>query len=147
MSDFQLTNEKTEKNMTEQAKESRGYLFTAILIIAIVLIAWCLLPPHFIRYSGHSWCDSARRDAGNIMASLSCYFSEPENLSCKSIENLLNDETCGFTLDNKDAELKQIGELNDAWWIITVTDNTGRCEKGRYFRTYMGTNGNNGEWH
>ncbi len=133
--------------MTDHAEKDSGFLFAFIAIVAVMIVAYYFVLPNFIGYSEPHYC-SAQKDASNILASLSCYFSEPENLSCASIESLVNDPTCGFYLNNgiENAKLEQIGASNDAWWIVTVTDNNSRCERGRYYRAYMGTNLADG-WH
>ncbi len=93
----------------------------AFIVICAGILVFLIKPSFFYSSYPISYCSCTEADAGNILASLSCYFSEPDNKSCYSLESLINDDICGFLIDNK-ADLKQVGSMESAYWIVTVTD-------------------------
>lgn len=113
-----------------------GLLFAIVLIFCGVITFYEFVLPLFFRRHETHYC-RADYEAQNVLASLHCYFSEPSNKSCTSIERLLNDPDCGFE-PNHHIDLTQIGTGSDAYWIITVTEANERCKKGKYFRAYCG---------
>lgn len=115
-------------------------LIELMIVIAIIGILAAIAIPNFIAYRDKSYCASAEQDAKSILSALSCYFSEPTNYDCTSLTTLENDTTCTVTLtgDNSGA-LSQAGSGSDAVWTIVVTEATGRCPRGDYFETFMGT--------
>ena len=129
-------------------RNKKGFtLIELMIVIAIIGILAAIAIPNFIAYRDKSYCASVEQDAGNILAALSCYFSEPNNMQCESVDSLLDDETCGFSLNNglANASLEQHGTGNDAWWEVLVSDNSSRCPRESVYANYMGTN-DQGDW-
>ena len=129
-------------------RDKKGFtLIELMIVIAIIGILAAIAIPNFIAYRDKSYCSATEADAGNILSALSCYFSEPDNRQCESLGSLLNDETCGFTVNNtmSNASLSQNATGNAAWWEVNVTDATVRCPRETYFTVYMGTE-NKGGW-
>ena len=133
-------------------RNKKGFtLIELMIVIAIIGILAAIAIPNFIAYRDKSYCASVEQDAGNILAALSCYFSEPDNLQCSSVTSLLQDETCGFSLNNAvsetvlNASLTQTGTGNDAWWTVLVSDLSSRCPRESVYSNYMGTN-DQGDW-
>ena len=127
-------------------KDQKGFtLIELMIVIAIIGILAAIAIPNFIAYRDKSYCASVEQDAGNVLAALSCYFSEPDNLHANELTSLINDPTCGFSLNNAvgselNVELAQTGTGNQAWWQVDVTDASSRCPRVGIYTTYMGTN-------
>ena len=128
-------------------KDAKGFtLIELMIVIAIIGILAAIAIPNFIAYRDKAFCSSVEQDAGNILAALSCYFSEPDNLTCLVLASLTGDPTCGFDLNNDSAFLMQTGTGNAAWWWVSVTDASSRCPRGSTYNTYMGSDGATGDW-
>ncbi len=128
-------------------KDQKGFtLIELMIVIAIIGILAAIAIPNFIAYRDKSYCASVEQDATNVLAALSCYFSEPENLQSRNLSSLINDPTCGFSLNNElaNASLLQTGVGNDAWWRVMISDNSSRCPRVSVYTTYMGTNSQGG---
>ena len=132
-------------NKLRNRNAKKGFtLIELMIVIAIIGILAAIAIPNFIAYRDKAFCSAIEQDASNILAALSCYFSEPTNIQCYSINSLINDSTCGFELNAKvgatlNAMLTQTGVSDGAWWKIQVTDSSTRCPRGNYYTTYMGT--------
>ena len=132
-------------------RNKKGFtLIELMIVIAIIGILAAIAIPNFIAYRDKSYCASVEQDAGNILAALSCYFSEPNNLQCSTTTSLIQDETCGFSLNNAtatelNASLTQTGTGNDAWWQVLISDLSSRCPRESVYSNYMGTN-EQGDW-
>ncbi len=119
--------------------DKKGFtLIELMIVIAIIGILAAIAIPNFIAYRDKSYCASVEQDASNILAALSCYFSEPDNQTCSSLASLTGDATCGFQLNNEAATLVQAGTNNNANWTVSVTDESTRCPRGTFYQTYMG---------
>lgn len=133
-------------------QDKKGFtLIELMIVIAIIGILAAIAIPNFIAYRDKSYCASVEQDAQNVLAALSCYFSEPDNLQCEELSSLINDPTCGFEVNNVDtdgttplATMSQIATGNEAWWEVQVSDESTRCPRGQYYTTYMGTNESGG---
>ena len=128
-------------------RNKKGFtLIELMIVIAIIGILAAIAIPNFIAYRDKSYCASVEQDCGNILASLSCYFSEPENLQCTRLTSLITDATCGFSLNNAidnvnlNAAMTQYNTGNMAWWKVSVTDLSTRCPREMVYSNYMGTN-------
>ena len=132
-------------------RNKKGFtLIELMIVIAIIGILAAIAIPNFIAYRDKSYCAAVEQDAGSILAALSCYFSEPNNLQCQTITNLIDDATCGFSLNNAsatslNASLTQTGTGNQAMWTIAVTDLSSRCPRSSIYQNYMGAD-EQGDW-
>ena len=134
--------------MLKKLQNKKGFtLIELMIVIAIIGILAAIAIPNFIAYRDKSYCASVEQDAGNILAALACYFSEPENTQCTNLSSLINDSTCGFIVNNgpDNADLTQTGTGNQAWWEVQVSDLSSRCPREGYYTTYMGTD-QQGDW-
>ncbi len=134
--------------MLKKLQNKKGFtLIELMIVIAIIGILAAIAIPNFIAYRDKSYCASVEQDCGNVLAALSCYFSEPENRFANRLTSLLQDSTCGFIVNNSsaNAQLTQTGSGNQAWWEINVTDLSSRCPRGSYYTSYMGTD-KMGDW-
>ena len=130
-------------NKLRNRDSKKGFtLIELMIVIAIIGILAAIAIPNFIAYRDKAFCSAIEQDASNILAALSCYFSEPTNVQCTQIASLLNDTTCGFEVNagTANAWMQQTGSSDTAFWTIRVTDHTTRCPRGNYYTTFMGTN-------
>lgn len=122
-----------------KSKTVKALVLSGVAVFAAVFFSLEKTKAEISYVSYKSGCASVEYDAQNILAALSCYFSEPSNTQCHSIESLFNDSECGdFSLINEQAFIKQYGTGNEAWWKVVVFDDGG-CRRGRFYTTYMGT--------
>lgn len=125
--------------MATKPKSDTGFtIIEMMIVVAIISVLAAIALPNYIAYRDKSCCTSVEQDAGMVLAALSCYFAEPDNTTCISLESLGNDPNCGFSVNNI-ASLTQQGSGNRACWTIEVTDMSNRCPRSTVFSTYMGT--------
>ncbi len=127
------------RRFTNKAALSGFTLIEMIIVVAIIATLAAIAIPNYIAYRDKGFCTTAEYDAGNILASLSCYFAEPDNRGCNDLSSLVNDPNCGFSMNNEQALLTQSGQGSAAYWVIEVTDTSSRCPRSDFYSTYMGT--------
>jgi len=132
--------------MIQKLRGQKGFtLIELMIVIAIIGILAAIAIPNFIAYRDKTYCSAAETDAQNILAAISCYFSNPLNTSI-TYANLQLDPTCKVTLSNAGAvqNTGNVTENADGSITVTVKDGTGRCPSSNdgnlLYTTYMGTN-------
>ncbi len=139
--------------MIQKLRGQKGFtLIELMIVIAIIGILAAIAIPNFISYRDKAYCSYAEGDAQNILAGISCYFSEPQNTTfVNGIDNLVGataDTTCKVTL-NGTGDTKNTATVteNDNVFTVVVTDGSKRCPRGanNTYTTYMGSS-TPGKW-
>lgn len=135
--------------MIQKLRNKQGFtLIELMIVIAIIGILAAIAIPNFISYRNKAYCSYAESDAQNIMAAISCYFAEPDNISISGISTLTGDSTCKVTLSGENAAT--VTESSDhKVFTIAVTDGSSRCPRSsaatKTYTTYMGSS-TEGAW-
>ena len=125
--------------MIQRLRGEKGFtLIELMIVIAIIGILAAIAIPNFIAYRDKAYCSYAEGDAQNILAAISCYFSEPGNqtISWASLQG----SNCKVTLNGSN-----VGNFTEAAdvYTVTVTDASTRCPRSNdgalVYTTYMGT--------
>jgi len=135
--------------MIQKLRGQKGFtLIELMIVIAIIGILAAIAIPNFIAYRDKAYCSYAEQDAGNILAAISCYFSEPDNLTlagATGLDSLQADPTCKVTLNG--ANEGTVTETTAAGvatiYTVEVSDATSRCPRSSngalVYTNYMGT--------
>jgi prepilin-type N-terminal cleavage/methylation domain-containing protein len=131
---------------------SKGFtLIELMIVIAIIGILAAIAIPNFISYRDKAYCSKAETDGQSVLAALSSYFSEPDNVSITGgVPTLRAQEELRLNNPTKASLTEDTG----GWFTVEIGDQSGRCPRAdpgntgtpthTYF-SYMGTS-NNGGW-
>ena len=131
--------------MIQKLRGQKGFtLIELMIVIAIIGILAAIAIPNFIAYRDKAYCSYAEQDASNILAAISCYFSEPGNNSLAGLASLQADATCKVTLNGANqATITPDLTVAPATYTVTVSDATSRCPRSSagtlLYTNYMGT--------
>jgi len=132
---------------------SQGFtLIELMIVIAIIGILAAIAIPNFISYRDKAYCSKVETDAQSVLASLSSYFSEPDNTSILGgVPTLMSQEELRLNNPTK-ADVEE--DTSGNWITVEVGDESQRCPRAdpgdtgspthTYF-AYMGTS-NDGGW-
>ena len=131
---------------------SKGFtLIELMIVIAIIGILAAIAIPNFIAYRDKAYCSKVETDAQSVLASLSSYFSEPDNVTIDGgIATLISQEELRLNNPSKASLTEDAG----GWFTVEIGDESLRCPRAdmdnngapdaTYF-AYMGTS-NDGGW-
>lgn len=104
-----------------------GYI--GAVIVTLVIIA-AIAVPNFIAYKDKAFCSRAESEAMNALASVSCYFADPDHETVPTIEQLASDPQCEY-FPAEGIEVYISGNIEQIQ--VTAVDTSGRCPRGQQF--------------
>jgi prepilin-type N-terminal cleavage/methylation domain-containing protein len=133
--------------MIQKLRGQKGFtLIELMIVIAIIGILAAIAIPNFIAYRDKAYCSYAEQDAGNVLAAISCYFSEPGNRTLNGgLPTLVADPICRVTLNtaNQGTVVETVNPGLPSVFTVTITDGSSRCPRSnngaKVYTTYMGT--------
>ncbi len=132
--------------MIQRLRGEKGFtLIELMIVIAIIGILAAIAIPNFIAYRDKAYCSYAEQDAGNILAAISCYFSEPGNRTLSGgIDTLTGDAICKVTLNqSNEATIIEDTSVEPTVYRVNVTDGSDRCPRAtntpKVYTNWMGT--------
>ena len=140
--------------MIQKLRGKQGFtLIELMIVIAIIGILAAIAIPNFISYRDKAYCSYAEGDAQNLLAGISCYFSEPQNRTFNNgIDNLVGasaDTMCKITLNGTNqATIEEASGV----FTVEVSDGSNRCPRceptggacTKVYTAYMGTSADGG---
>jgi prepilin-type N-terminal cleavage/methylation domain-containing protein len=133
--------------MIQRLRGEKGFtLIELMIVIAIIGILAAIAIPNFIAYRDKAYCSYAEQDASNILAGLSCYFSEPGNITMQGdYARLRDDAICKVTLNTgNEATITETTAAGlPSVFTVEVSDGSTRCPRSAggtlVYTTYMGS--------
>lgn len=139
--------------MIQKLRGQKGFtLIELMIVIAIIGILAAIAIPNFIAYRDKAYCSYAEGDAQNLLAAISCYFSEPDHTELGDWPNQTGsvnfDSICKVTLNG--SNIASVTEdTNNSMFTVAVQDGSSRCPRSsqttKIYTTYMGTS-TQGAW-
>ena len=106
---------------------TKGFsLIELMIVIASSGILAAIAIPNFIEYRDKAYCSAAESDLESVLAAISDYFSDPDNITV-SENNLGLADGAGGELSN-DNTYTIASETTNTYRVV-VTDATGRCPR------------------
>ena len=103
--------------------KSEGFtLIELMIVIAIIGILAAIAIPNFISYRDKSYCSAVESDAQTILAAISDYFSNPDNVSVSEASPGMPGSGSA-TIDGNIYSID--GDIDNI--VVTVTDVSERC--------------------
>ena len=103
--------------------KSEGFtLIELMIVIAIIGILAAIAIPNFISYRDKSYCSAAESDAQTILAAISDYFANPDNVSVSETSPGMPGSGTAM-IDGNTYSID--GDIDNI--VVTVTDVSERC--------------------
>jgi len=132
--------------MIQKLRGQKGFtLIELMIVIAIIGILAAIAIPNFIAYRDKAYCSYAEQDAGNVLAAISCYFSEPNNRTLSGgLGRLVSDSICKVTLNQGNiGTVTEDATVNPTVYRVDITDGSDRCPRAtntvKIYTNWMGT--------
>ena len=118
--------------MIQILRGEKGFtLIELMIVIAIMGILAAIAIPNFIAYMDKTYCSKAEQDASNILSAISCYFSEPKNITLTGgIDTLKADPVCGLRVsEDNEATVTEDTSTTPSIFKVEVSDGSSKCPR------------------